>query len=759
MTLLRREPVLTLLLICLYSVGSLSAQVSDTLSPKRPKIGLVLSGGGAKGLAHVGVIRVLEQCGIIPDMITGTSMGSVVGGLYASGYSSQELSAINASSDWEFLLSDRVPLTAINIEEKSEYYHYLAEFTVRNLNIELPSGVIQGQQIDNYFLNLFLPVVDITDFDSLPIPFRCVSVDLLQGDVVVHKSGDLPLALRSSMAIPSIFTPVRWEDRLLVDGGVIRNFPVQEVRDMGADIVIGVYVGGTSADSTEYNSLLSILSYMTFFVGSFDSKEQFQLLDYLMWPDLKGYSAASFSSSGLIEERGRLSADSFRNVMVRLADSLDQIAPRAPVIRKNAPDSLWINQIEITGNNWVSDKLIQDQLGISPGNWLTRQQMNDGRDLLYGLRYFDKIHYYFEPQGKGYKLHVQVIERPPNRLKLSLYFDSDYNFSLIAGLVMRNLVFPDTRLALKGEISRAPRIKLAYSNYFGPAKSKVGYFRALYENNPYPILSGERVIGSLKQDLVVLDVGFRELLGLNLRSGLGLRYEFSKVNTDNSIQDELVYGFRNWRFQNIHAHLFLEWNTLNKQYFPTRGLKLSLDLRGVLAMSERVRVSEDSTISAAKLNQDPYAKALLDITHYNQFGEKWTLEENLTLATTFGDSISVLDGYFLGGMGYNLRYQDRAFWGFQTKQLFSPEFITGRFVLSYRINSVFRVQGAINAAHLGFNQEQRNFGSFVSEGFPVIFGGGFALQMNTLLGPIALSVTDNTFDWTLRLAINAGFTF
>ena len=204
---------------------------------------MVLSGGGAKGLAHIGVLKVLEEAGIRPDIITGTSMGSIMGSLYAVGYTAAELSDINKNANWDLLLTDKERLLSVAMDEKDETKKYLFEIPIREKKINLPAGVINGQHLEAYFSELLWPLTEEEDFNQLPVPFHCMSVDMISGRTIEHSSGDLVKSIRASMSIPTVFSPVQMDSMLLVDGGVTRNFPVQEAINMGADIIIGVYVG------------------------------------------------------------------------------------------------------------------------------------------------------------------------------------------------------------------------------------------------------------------------------------------------------------------------------------------------------------------------------------------------------------------------------------------------------------------------------------------------------------------------------------
>jgi len=271
---------------------------------QRPKVGLVLSGGGAKGVAHIGVLKAMEEAGLTPDYITGTSMGSIIGGLYSIGYSADELKEIVEGVNWDLVLTNKIPLNKVTFEEKRFYGRYLLDFYLKDKKIQFPSGVIEGQALMELFTKVTRPVHDITDFNDFPIPFACVASNIVTGEPVVLNKGSLAQSMRASMAIPTFFTPVKIDGKLLVDGGLVRNVPVPEVLDMGADIVICVYVGTDLHPESELKSLVSILTQSAFITSARDNREQLKKCDILIQPDLGGLSTSSFHTTSEILERG-----------------------------------------------------------------------------------------------------------------------------------------------------------------------------------------------------------------------------------------------------------------------------------------------------------------------------------------------------------------------------------------------------------------------------------------------------------------------
>ncbi|HSO77069.1 MAG TPA: patatin-like phospholipase family protein, partial [Bacteroidales bacterium] len=237
----RKTILSSLFLIFVLLAPPFSVNAQDSIV--RPKLGLALSGGGSHGLAHIGVLKVMEEAGLRPDFITGVSMGAIIGSLYSVGYSADTLQTLFNKTDMGLAMSDRIPENKIIYQEKKHFHNSILALPITPKRLILPPGLIQGQQVENFLSYFLWPAADINDFNELPIPFCCLSTDILTGKKVLFDSGYLPDAIRASIGIPSVFAPFRIDTMLLVDGGVARNFAVSELLDMGADIVIGSYTG------------------------------------------------------------------------------------------------------------------------------------------------------------------------------------------------------------------------------------------------------------------------------------------------------------------------------------------------------------------------------------------------------------------------------------------------------------------------------------------------------------------------------------
>lgn len=267
---------------------------------QRKKVGVVLSGGGAKGVAHIGVLKVLEEAGIPIDYISGTSMGAIVGGLYAVGYNAKALDSMVRVQNWPFLLSDRVYRYNLPFSEKEVNEKYLLSLSFsQKKGLSVPAGFVSGQNIYNLFSDLTIGYHDSISFRDLPIPFACVSADMVTGKEVVMSSGILPLAMRASMAIPGAFAPVVLDSMVLVDGGISNNFPVDVAKEMGAEITIGVDLSTGLKDAEGLNNIMGIVDQLTSFMGMVNYEKNKNAVDLYMNPDLKGYTAASFNREAI----------------------------------------------------------------------------------------------------------------------------------------------------------------------------------------------------------------------------------------------------------------------------------------------------------------------------------------------------------------------------------------------------------------------------------------------------------------------------
>ena len=324
---LRMTKTATMLILCL-----LAFCVGHTARAQRPRVGVVLSGGGAKGMAHIGALKVIEEAGIPIDIITGTSMGSIVGGLYAIGYSPRQLDSLVMAQDWVTLLSDKKPKVSLNLHDKEQDSRYILSVPFFEKPQDLISGgVVRGRNIGQMLWDLTEGYHDSIDFRHLPIPFACVAQDLVSGREVVFNRGFLPVAIRSSMSIPGFFAPVQHHGQLLIDGGIVNNYPVDVARRMGADIVIGVDVQDSMKRADELQgSIFAQLSQLIDLQGQERWRDNIARSDVYIKVDVSGYNTASFNTVAIdtLIGRGEQAARRHFAALDTVAQRVGRIAPR-----------------------------------------------------------------------------------------------------------------------------------------------------------------------------------------------------------------------------------------------------------------------------------------------------------------------------------------------------------------------------------------------------------------------------------------------
>lgn len=385
----------TLLFLLLFCISVVKA--SETGSCTRPKVGLVLSGGGAKGVAHVGVLKVLEEAGIPIDCICGTSMGAIIGGLYAIGYSAAELDSMIREQDWMFLLTDQIQRSYRSFDSKYNNEHYLVNISlVDNQKLSAPSGLVKGQSILNKFTSLTIGYHQINSFDDLPIPFACVAVDLVEGKEIVIREGNLPLAMRTSMSVPGVFEPVYRDGMALIDGGVVNNFPVDVCKEMGADIIIGVDLSTVAFTKPDYKEVMEIANRITFLLGEEKYRKNKEEITLYINPELKGYTSADFRPEAIdtMIVMGERVARKYWDEIMTLKDSIGgdtlcSISNKRYLEKNNS----YIDEIKFEGLETLDENNIYRMLRINHDKKIRFSDAEGLSFILQGLGLFDSVSY------------------------------------------------------------------------------------------------------------------------------------------------------------------------------------------------------------------------------------------------------------------------------------------------------------------------------------------------------------------------------
>ena len=434
-----------LILLCVTTVAA-----EPVAEGERERVGLVLSGGAARGLAHIGVLKALEEQGVLIDAIAGTSMGAVVGGLYAAGYSIAELEQLANGLDWQQALSDAPPREDIPFRRKQDDRDFLVKQKLSfrdDGSLGLPLGVLQGQNLALLLEKLFARVGAVEDFDQLPIPFRAVAADIATGETVVFSQGHLALAVRASMSIPAVLTPVEVDGRLLVDGGISNNIPVDIARQMGVDRVIVVDIGSPLATTESLQTVFNILNQSVALLTRRNSEAQLATLqpnDILIQPELAGFGITDFARAQGMMDAGYRAADALQWRLVDLAQAVQEQL-RVPSNRKKTKQVPLITSVRIQNTSKVGDEVVRYYIRQKVGEPLQLEQLQKDMGTLYGLEYFDRVEYRLQPEKGGNALVINATDKPTGtdylRLGLNLSDDlrGDSVFNIGASFRMNGL--------------------------------------------------------------------------------------------------------------------------------------------------------------------------------------------------------------------------------------------------------------------------------------------------------------------------------
>jgi NTE family protein len=441
---------LILLLSAVMADAAARPPTPEAPAGDRPKICLVLSGGGARGAAHVGVLEALEKLHIPVDCIVGTSMGAIVGGLYSAGMSAQELELQMNRPALQEDMANNPPRSRLSYQDKEDELKYLLrmEFGYANDRYFLPQGIVNGNAPGRILNVLTVALTPSQDFDQLPIPFRAVATDITNGNMVVLDHGSLADAIHASMSVPGLYPPVHIGDQLLVDGGLSRNLPVDVARQMGADVVIAVNIATVLSKSKELTDVFSVSLQVLKLYGNQNVKDSIATLhssDELIQPDLGDIGATDFQSMGDAIKLGEKQAYDQLSKRTDLMLSDADYAAYETKFRKVPVAPLRIDFVDVSGNNGVSPELVRARFGIKPGDVWDEQRINDGLRRLYDLGYFQRVDAVLvHKDGRtGIEVMVEAKEWRPNYLQFGIHiaddFEGDSSYELLGNYTVAEI--------------------------------------------------------------------------------------------------------------------------------------------------------------------------------------------------------------------------------------------------------------------------------------------------------------------------------
>ena len=612
-------------------VGRASEVIGDTIHPPRPKVGIVLGGGGAKGAAHIGALKYIDEMGIPVDYVAGTSMGSIIGGLYALGYTPDEIEELISNLDWGQYMGNTIERRDISSADKERRSTYLISIPFNHgqlsdkiktlrfkdsdngldsapLITSLPSSFIGGTDLLNLFNSLCIGYQDPMDFNDLPIPFACVATDIATGDPVVIRSGKFPEAIRASMSIPGVFSPITIDGRLLVDGGLVNNFPADICREMGADIIIGIEVAqGMISDTNRLKSLPQMAAQMKNIMVKGHNEENRNLCDLYIHPEVNDFGMLSFNSQAIdtIVQRGYDCASLAHDELLTIKRYINSVEPVEKMLQAPRAKNVMFDTIQL-------ESISMDNVNPKEFNWLLRKsklqlhkeitdnEIQKAIAIFKGTGSFSAIQYRLNPaqhavsptQDKSFDLLFKFQPAEPHSISLGLNYNSEESASLIVNLGIGQNKFSGFKLNLNSRLGLNTKLN-ATATYAGLslANFNIAYdfqhikYNSFIEEQSEALTFNRHRIRAYISEFHLRDIQTR--VGIETERFM---YPMRPSFSDESIQ-EAAYRLRNKSWGPFATFKF---DNMDHAYFATEGLKVEAEIHERLNKKELSPITDFS---------------------------------------------------------------------------------------------------------------------------------------------------------------------
>ena len=748
----------------------------------RPTVALVLSGGGAKGAAHVGVIRRIEELGIPVDLVLGTSMGGLIGGLYSLGYTPDQMDTIISSIDWKWALTDKLSREYISYEDmkykekymlsipfyyEKDYFeakvqHALKfgpmrkhpeEFHIgadkpsgllmlkKNLLGSLPSGYIYGQNVNNLISSLTVGYQDSIDFKELPKPFVCIAADMVSGKAKIWHRGKINQAMRSTMSIPGMFAPVRVNGMVLVDGGLRDNYPTTLAREMGADIIIGVDLSQGRRSFADVNNIADIISQGIDMLGLEAFETNVNIPDVKIKPELKGYNMMSFNATAIdtIKNRGYAAAmaqDSLLRVVASRTSKIEQSQSRKSAVGFKL-DSLMISEVDILGVLPKEEEMLKQKFHLQFKDKISRNELDNIIDNIYGTQAYDYVTYELLGSDDPYKLVLTCKKGPIHQFGLGVRADTEEIVSVLINVGINVHKMSGHTFDFTGRISANPSLTVKWS-YDAPKMPTLNVAASLrWTDLGLLNLWGNRLsLGYLntKQEVYLSNLKWKLF---NMR--VGARNEFIKINNIKSSQFIGDYDFGQLNNDFITAFAEVNADTFDDGYFPTKGFTAGLSYGWTFGGFPHTFKNFHTVTAEAKVVVPA--------------GKVFAFIPSVSARFLFGDDVPV--AYF-NAMGGSLagRYVDQQMPFVGINNLSAMKNILTIFRTDYR----FRIaKNHYMTAILNYARDCDSFKEYATGlGY---FGAAAEYSYDTIFGPITFNVHWSNLTNKVGIYLSAGYNF
>ena len=747
--------------------GTVSAQ-ADSTAVNRAKVAVVLSGGGAKGMAHIGVLKVLERAGIPVDIVTGTSMGSIIGGLYAIGYNANALDSMVRVQDWSYVITDKEDLRrqSLGDRRKQNTYLFSTGLTIGKGNLQA-GGVIKGKNLAELFQQLCTGYTDSLDFTrDLKIPFACVATNIIDNSEVDFHSGRLPLAMRSSMAIPAAFSPVRIGDKVLVDGGLKNNYPADIAREMGADIIIGVTVQGAPKVAEDMGGTMSILSQIIDVNCKNKLEENLAITDLHLQVNTKGYGSASFSQAAIdtLIRRGEEEAMRHWDDIIALKQRIGIDETFRPTILHPLRPQVMTEKQRVTGYTFENmtppaERFLRQKFHLSKTDSIDAQLEQELTTSMRVDLFYQTAECRLVPEGDGVRVILSAGDRKSVQLHAGVRFDSEEYAAVQLGLdiPMKTAVPINTditlrlgkRLMARGEITVHPRsfTRPALSYSFRRNDVDIYMDGDLDYNIRYNQFQAE-----------FMPVNFN-LRHFNVQ--MGLRWDYMHYRNKLGSETAMQVTLKNEHFFSYRARA--EYNSEDNWYFPTRGGRFRAEYAYVT--SDFAKIKDNIVLngsSQGEASQGPstavgekpgMSEVSANWRRSFTFGSRFTLQPMLYGRLLFGSVVPAVFGNTIGGdwFGHYIE-QQMPFAGIGNMEYVNHQFVAAQLQAQERIGTnsyvLLRVASAQQSDRLKELLDYR-----------MLLGGQIAYYYNTIVGPVGATIGYSNRTKEPYVFLNLGYEF
>jgi len=720
----------------------------DTIEPiKDLKVGLVLSGGGAKGFAHIGALKVLEEAGVRIDYIGGTSMGAIIGSLYSSGYTAIELDSLVTAFDLNELMQDKLPRRSKSIYQKENTEKYALSLPIKDGGILLPTALSKGQNVFNLLSQLTEHVHHINDFSELPIPFFCVATNLENGKAEILEDGFLPEAVRASGSFPTLLDPVEINGKLLTDGGVTNNFPVDIMKERGVDIIIGIDVQDKLKGQKGLNSAIEIVMQIVSFQMYNNSDNMRNKADIYIHPDISDFNVISFDLTQDIISSGQSATSKQLTALKKIAKQQKTHKDKKyKVVATNK--KLIIDGIRVLGNENYTNEYVIGKLNFKKKDTITYDEFTEGINNLSATGNFRNIQYQLIPSKERTTIQLKLKEEELSTfLQFGIHYDDLYKTGVLLNLTSKHALFKNDELSVDLALGDNIRYNIDYfiDNGFHWSygiKTRYNKFsRSIFEN----IINDEAAsvsVGKVPIDYndytTQLYVQNSFTKGIALRLGAENKYirtYFETIENNKTIKNFID----NTSYISAYTNLLLD--TYDNKYFPKNGLYFFADYHFYLAAS-----NFDTSFK-------PFSQLKGELAGAFTIGNKFTTHIVSQAGITLGDGTRIFN-YFLGGGNKNFINNFYDFYGYDVGDLGESAFLKTAVTLRYELFKKNHVSFIANAART--EKDLFNQGDIFAN-TKIGFAAGYSVE--TFLGPIEAKYTWSPDTQRNYWLFNVGFWF